>query len=124
MGIDENKAIVRQYLTGMHAAPPHIKVFLYGIAAVLPVFRAQGFGQFVHVASTAAHRIVPNQSVYAATKTAVRVVSEGLRQEAGPDLRVTVISPGFTRTDFRERCLQSGGACSDRGGEGAHSDAG
>ncbi len=78
----------------------NLKGVLYGIAAALPVFRAQGFGQSVHVASTAAHRIVPNQSVYAATKTAVRVISEGLRQEAGPDLRVTVISPGFTRTDF------------------------
>jgi NADP-dependent 3-hydroxy acid dehydrogenase YdfG len=73
---------------------------LYGIAAALPVFRKQGFGHFVNVASTAAHRIVPNQSVYAATKTAVRVISEGLRQEAGETVRVTVISPGSTRTDF------------------------
>jgi NADP-dependent 3-hydroxy acid dehydrogenase YdfG len=37
---------------------------------------------FVNTASTAAHRIVPNQSVYAGTKTAVRVISEGLRQES------------------------------------------
>jgi predicted ester cyclase len=27
MGIEENKAVVRQYLTGMHAAPPDLKVF-------------------------------------------------------------------------------------------------
>lgn len=72
---------------------------LNGIAAALPVFRAQGGGHFVHTASTAAHRIVPAQGVYAATKTAVRVLSEGLRQEAGPSLRVTVISPGFTNTE-------------------------
>jgi NADP-dependent 3-hydroxy acid dehydrogenase YdfG len=78
----------------------NLKGVLYGIAAALPVFREQGFGQFVNTASTAAHRIVPSQSVYAATKTAVRVISEGLRQEAGGELRVTVISPGFTKTDF------------------------
>jgi NADP-dependent 3-hydroxy acid dehydrogenase YdfG len=80
----------------------NVKGVLYGIAAALPVFRRQGFGHFVNVASTAAHRIVPNQSVYAATKTAVRVISEGLRQEAGDKLRVTVVTPGFTRTDFAD----------------------
>ncbi|CAN5476191.1 SDR family oxidoreductase [soil metagenome] len=80
----------------------NIKGVLYGIAAALPVFRSQGFGHFINTASTAAHRIVPNMAVYAATKTAVRVISEGLRQEAGAKLRVTVISPGFTRTNFAE----------------------
>jgi NADP-dependent 3-hydroxy acid dehydrogenase YdfG len=39
------------------------------------------------------------QAVYAATKTAVKVLSEGLRQESGPDLRVTLVSPGFTDTE-------------------------
>jgi NADP-dependent 3-hydroxy acid dehydrogenase YdfG len=72
---------------------------LNGIAAALPVFRAQGKGQFVHMASTSAYRIVPTQGVYAATKTAVRVLSEALRQEAGPDLRVTIVSPGMTNTE-------------------------
>ncbi|WP_096665050.1 SDR family oxidoreductase [Polaromonas sp. AET17H-212] len=80
----------------------NIKGVLYGIAAALPVFRSQGFGQFVHTASTAAHRIVPNMAVYSATKMAVRAISEGLRQEAGDKLRVTVVSPGFTRTNFAE----------------------
>jgi len=32
----------------------------------------------------------------------VRDISEGLRQEAGETMRVTIISPGFTRTDFTE----------------------
>lgn len=80
----------------------NIKGVLYGIAAALPVFRAQGFGHFVNTASTAAHRIVPNMAVYAGTKFAVRAISEGLRQEAGDKLRVTVISPGFTRTNLAE----------------------
>jgi NADP-dependent 3-hydroxy acid dehydrogenase YdfG len=80
----------------------NVKGVLYGIAAALPVFREQGFGQFVNTASTAAHRVVPDQSVYAATKMAVRAISEGLRQEAGDSLRVTVVSPGFTGTDFAQ----------------------
>lgn len=80
----------------------NIKGVLYGIAAALPVFRKQGFGHFVNIASTAAHRIVPNMAVYAATKIAVRAISEGLRQEAGDKLRVTVICPGFTRTNFAD----------------------
>jgi NADP-dependent 3-hydroxy acid dehydrogenase YdfG len=78
----------------------NIKGVLYGIAAALPVFREQGFGHFVNVVSTAGLRIVPNQAVYAGTKNAVRTISEGLRQEAGENLRVTVVSPGFVRTDF------------------------
>ncbi|GAA2941557.1 SDR family oxidoreductase [Streptomyces flavovirens] len=75
---------------------------LYGIAAALPVFREQGKGQFVNVVSTAGLRIVPNQAVYAATKNAVRTLSEGLRQEAGPDLRVTMVSPGYVGTEFAD----------------------
>ncbi|MFY0579422.1 SDR family oxidoreductase [Cystobacter fuscus] len=80
----------------------NIKGVLYGIAAALPVFRGQGFGHFVNVASTAGHRIVPTQSVYCGTKFAVRAISEGLRQEAGDKLRVTIISPGFVRTNFAD----------------------
>jgi NADP-dependent 3-hydroxy acid dehydrogenase YdfG len=80
----------------------NIKGVLYGIAAALPVFRKQGFGHFVNMASTAGHKTVPNQSVYSGTKVAVRAISEGLRQEAGDKLRVTIISPGFVRTNFAE----------------------
>jgi NADP-dependent 3-hydroxy acid dehydrogenase YdfG len=80
----------------------NLKGVLYGIAAALPVFREQGSGHFVNVVSTAGLRIVPNQVVYAATKNAVRTISEGLRQEAGENLRVTVVSPGFVRTDFAD----------------------
>ena len=80
----------------------NFKGFLYGIAAALPVFRRQGFGHFVNVISTAGLKIVPIQSVYAATKNAVRTVAEGLRQEAGDKLRVTSVSPGFVNTEFAD----------------------
>jgi NADP-dependent 3-hydroxy acid dehydrogenase YdfG len=78
----------------------NLRGVLHGVAAALPVFRAQGSGQFVAVVSTAGLRIVPGQVVYAATKNAVRTLCEGLRQEAGPALRVTAVSPGMTATPF------------------------
>ena len=79
----------------------NVKGVLYGIAAALPVFR-RGFGHFVNTASTAGLITKPNQAVYSATKFAVRAISEGLRQEAGDKLRVTIISPGFVQTNFAE----------------------
>lgn len=78
----------------------NIRGVLYGIAAALPVFRRQGSGHVINIVSTAGLRIVPTQGVYAATKNAVRTLTEALRQEAGPTLRVTQISPGFVATEF------------------------
>ncbi len=76
----------------------NLKGVLHGIAAALPVFREQGSGHFVHVASTAGFTVRPTMAVYAATKFAVRALSEGLRQEAGAEVRVTTVSPGMTAT--------------------------
>ncbi|KQY26577.1 SDR family oxidoreductase [Rhizobium sp. Root483D2] len=73
---------------------------LYGIAAALPVFQRQQSGHVINIVSTAGIKIVPTMGVYAATKNAVRTISETLRQEAGPTLRVTEISPGMISTDF------------------------
>ncbi len=80
----------------------NIKGVLYGIAAALPVFRKQGFGHFVNTASTAGLITKPTMSVYSGTKFAVRAISEGLRQEAGDKLRVTIISPGFVQTNLAD----------------------
>ncbi len=80
----------------------NVKGVLYGIAAALPVFRRQGFGQFVNIASTAGLITRPTMAVYSGTKFAVRAISEGLRQEAGDKLRVTIITPGFVKTDFAD----------------------
>lgn len=77
----------------------NVKGVLYGIAAALPVFRAQGFGHIINTGSTATLKIVPTMAVYAASKLAVRAITEGLRQEAGAHLRVTLITPGMTSTE-------------------------
>jgi NADP-dependent 3-hydroxy acid dehydrogenase YdfG len=80
----------------------NIKGVLYGIAAALPVFRKQGFGHIINTASTAGLITKPTMSVYSGTKFAVRAISEGLRQEAGDKLRVTIISPGFVQTNLAD----------------------
>jgi len=80
----------------------NFKGTLYGVAAALPVFRKQGFGHFINIITTAGLKIVPTMAVYAATKNAVRTLTEGLRQEAGPKLRVTGISPGFVQTNLAD----------------------
>jgi NADP-dependent 3-hydroxy acid dehydrogenase YdfG len=74
---------------------------LNGIAAVLPSMKAQSRGHIVNVASVSAHRVDPSAAVYAATKFAVRALSDGLRQET-KEIRVTVVSPGLTRTELFE----------------------
>lgn len=77
----------------------NIKGVLHGIAAALPVFRSQKSGHIINTGSTATLKIVPTMAVYAGTKLAVRAITEGLRQEAGADLRVTLITPGMTSTE-------------------------
>jgi NADP-dependent 3-hydroxy acid dehydrogenase YdfG len=69
------------------AAPPHMQ--------------RQKSGHIINVSSVAGHRVGPGSAVYAATKTAVRMISEGLRQEVKPwNLRTTIISPGAVATEL------------------------
>jgi NADP-dependent 3-hydroxy acid dehydrogenase YdfG len=75
---------------------------LYGVAA-LPHMKAQQSGHIINVSSVAGHKVRPGSAVYAATKTGVRVISEGLRQEVKPyNIRTTVISPGTLATELAE----------------------
>ena len=86
----------------------NLRCTLYGMAAALPVFQQQGFGHVINLVSTAGLKILPSMSVYAATKNAVRTISQALRQEAGPHLRVTEISPGMTATGFSSSITDPG----------------
>lgn len=86
----------------------NMKGVLYGIAAALPVFGRQKSGHIVNILSTAGLRIAPTMGVYAATKNAIRTATEALRQEAGPHLRVTEVSPGFVDTSFADSITDPG----------------
>ena len=79
----------------------NIKGVMYGIAAVLPHMIERRSGHIINVSSVAGHKVRPGSVVYSATKHAVRVISEGLRQEVkAHGLRTTIISPGAVDTEL------------------------
>lgn len=80
----------------------NIRGVLHGIAVGLPVMKEQGYGQFINIASIGAYAVTPTAAVYCATKYAVRAISEGLRQEVGADIRVTLVAPGVTESELAE----------------------
>jgi NADP-dependent 3-hydroxy acid dehydrogenase YdfG len=85
----------------------NLKGVLYGIAAALPHMKRQKAGHIINVSSVAGHLVRPGSAVYSATKTAVRVISEGLRQEVKPyDIRTTVISPGAVATELPDSATE------------------
>ena len=77
----------------------NIKGVLYGIAAALPVFARQKGGHIINIASVAGHKVSMGGAVYCATKHAVRVISEGIRQEVD-GIRTTIISPGAVQSEL------------------------
>ncbi len=81
----------------------NLKGVLYGIAAALPYMQAQKSGHIINVSSVAGHKVNAGGAVYAATKHAVRALSEGLRQEVKPfNIRTTIISPGAVATELAD----------------------
>ena len=63
-----------------------------------------GEGHIIHISSMSGHRVPPGSGMYAATKHAVRALTEGLRMElheAGSPARVSAISPGFVETELQ-----------------------
>ncbi|VVO76301.1 SDR family oxidoreductase [Pseudomonas fluorescens] len=87
----------------------NIRGVLHGIAASLPLMQRQRGGQIINIASIGAYAVSPTAAVYCATKYAVRAISEGLRQEVGGDIRVTVIAPGVTESELAESISDEGG---------------
>lgn len=79
----------------------NLRGVLHGIAAALPIMKAQQSGHIINTASVAGHLVFPTSAVYSATKFAVRAVTEGLRKEASAyNVRATIISPGAVSTEL------------------------
>jgi NADP-dependent 3-hydroxy acid dehydrogenase YdfG len=86
----------------------NIKGVLYGIAAALAHMTRQKSGHIINVSSVAGHRVGKNNAVYCATKSAVRVISEGLRQEVKPyNIRTTIISPGAVQSELPQSVTEA-----------------
>lgn len=86
----------------------NIRGVLHGVAAALPLMQRQRSGQFINIASIGAYAVSPTAAVYCATKYAVRAITEGLRQEVGGDIRVTLVSPGVTESELAESISDEG----------------
>jgi NADP-dependent 3-hydroxy acid dehydrogenase YdfG len=82
----------------------NIKGVLYGVAAALPQMQKQNSGHIINIASVIGIKVfAPGGTVYGATKSAVRVLTEGLRVELhSQNIRSTIISPGAVATELPE----------------------
>jgi NADP-dependent 3-hydroxy acid dehydrogenase YdfG len=82
------------------------------IRATLPTLLDQGSGHYVLTSSVAGRRVLPG-SLYSATKWAVSAIGEALRQELrqmqdSKGIRVTMVAPGMTDTEFFDQRPTSG----------------
>jgi NAD(P)-dependent dehydrogenase (short-subunit alcohol dehydrogenase family) len=69
--------------------------------AVLPTLRAQKGGHIFNLSSLSGFRGDPGASSYSGAKFAVEGISESLAAEVAPlGIKVTVVEPGYFRTDF------------------------
>lgn len=82
----------------------NIKGVLNGVEAVLSSLIENKGGHIVNISSSAAYRYFPGGAVYCATKAAVKMLSEGLRQELAPKygINVTSIEPGAVATELMD----------------------
>ena len=74
---------------------------LYVTKSFLPVLLARPEGHIVNVSSMGGFLPVPGQTVYGASKAAVKLLTEGLHSEcAGTNVRITVVFPGAVATNI------------------------
>jgi len=79
----------------------NIKGLLNVSRALLPLMIARGRGHIINIGSTAGHMTYPRGNVYAATKSAVRALTEGLNLDvAGTPVRISSVDPGMVETEF------------------------
>ena len=76
---------------------------IHGIRSFLPIMQQQGIGHIVNTASMAGLTALPGAAPYNVTKHGVVALSEGLHIElgaTGSPVRVSVLCPGFVKTDL------------------------
>jgi short-subunit dehydrogenase len=88
------------------------------IRAALPDLKARG-GLVMNVSSVLGKRALPNYGGYCASKFGLEALSESLRAEVAREgVAVTVICPGSTQSEFRDKLLLAPGSA--RGEVGEH----
>lgn len=89
----------------MEAAEKVMNVNFYGpfalLKAFLPTLLARPEAHILNVSSMGAYAPVPGQSIYGASKAAVKLMTEGLRSELmGTSVGVTIAFPGAVNTNI------------------------
>jgi NAD(P)-dependent dehydrogenase (short-subunit alcohol dehydrogenase family) len=101
------------------AAPAEIEALyrtnVFGLLAVtravLPQMRAQRSGRILNISSVGGYRGVAGFGIYCSTKFAIEGLSEALHHELAPlGIQVTVVEPGYFRTDFLDSSSLSASA--------------
>lgn len=73
------------------------------VKAFLPALLAKKSGHILNVSSMGAYAPVPGQSVYGASKAALKLFTEGLRSElVGTGVGVTIVFPGAIATNIAQ----------------------
>jgi 3-hydroxy acid dehydrogenase/malonic semialdehyde reductase len=79
----------------------NVKGLLYVTREILPQMVARNSGHIINIGSIAGHQVYPKGVVYCATKSAVNVLSTGLRLDLfGTKVRVSTVDPGAVETNF------------------------
>jgi 3-oxoacyl-[acyl-carrier protein] reductase len=77
----------------------NVKSIYHGVVSVLPVFRAQGEGVILNIASTGGTRPKPSITWYNASKGAAVIATKSLARELAPEgIRVCAINPSAALT--------------------------
>lgn len=79
----------------------NVTALLYLVRLIVPTMVAHGKGHIINIGSTAGEAAYAKGAVYCATKSAVNLISEGLRIDlVDTPLRVTNVKPGLVDTGF------------------------
>lgn len=79
----------------------NIKGLLAMTRFILPSMVEENKGHIINIGSTAGIYAYAGAAVYAATKAAVKVLSDGIRIDTiDKDIKVTTVQPGIVETDF------------------------
>ncbi|WP_398582922.1 SDR family NAD(P)-dependent oxidoreductase [Streptococcus iners] len=81
----------------------NIKGLLTVTRQILPQMVAHNEGHIINIGSTAGIYAYAGAAVYAATKSAVKVLSDGIRIDTiDKNIKVTTLQPGIVETDFSQ----------------------
>ena len=106
-----NAAAVAMYATVADTEPAELRRILEvnvvgtanGVRAALPIMEAEGHGTIINIGSVESRRALPYQSAYAASKHAVKGLTDALRAELahrGSPIKLVLVMPSAMNTPF------------------------